>query len=180
MKQEILQKAIIEQLDKAQVLCNFYANNFDVANKMKGLTAPEINCEEYRKTSVKLSDIAQKGQLLVFRYAEINCSTCYEIAIKSIQTVFADDDSSVVLLCSYTNDKDLFTFKRMNKIHYPTYRIASEAFNWLAEEYNMPYFFVLEPDMTISDIFMPNRNFPEITRSYLESIKRNLMNYENP
>ena len=63
-------------------------------------------------------------------------------------------------------------FKNIQKIKIPTYFIPSDTLNWKAEESGKPYYFVLHPDMKISHIYVPDKNFPEQNKHYLEGVKR--------
>ncbi|MDR1743292.1 MAG: hypothetical protein LBR48_05660 [Dysgonamonadaceae bacterium] len=60
----------------------------------------------------------------------------------------------------------------MNKIDLPLFRISQNAFNWIAEDYDNPYYFVLHPDMTVSDFYIPDKAYPELTQQYLSNIKK--------
>ena len=115
-----------------QMKQDVYNFNFEINNKMTGLKAPNVS---YTTTSGEireyfLSDLISKQPILLFRYADINCNTCYESAIKEFQTEFIDSPELTGILCTYLRDMDLTAFKRLNVIKLPMYRISSDAFDW--------------------------------------------------
>ena len=59
----------------------------------------------------------------------------------------------------------------MNQIELPIFRIPQDALDWEIEEHNVPYYFVLHPNLTVSHIYIPDKYFPELNKNYLESIK---------
>jgi hypothetical protein len=139
---------------------------------MTGLKALEISNLEWKNDTMLISKIMKTKPLLVFKYANSNCHSCYETYLNELKKIFEDFSSDVAVLCSYQTERDLLIFKQMNKITYPMYRIPTDAFNWKAEDYNNPYYFVLHPDMKISHIYIPDKAFPDMNRAYLESVKR--------
>jgi hypothetical protein len=155
-----------------QINLDFYMLNFDMESEMTGLTAPDISCTGWRQEPVLLSEIRKGKPVLMFKYSELNCHTCYEASIKELQDVFHDFPEAAKILCAYRIEKDFIAFKKINIIKLDIYRILPDAFNWAAEKHNNPYYFVLHPDMKISNIYVPSKSFPAMNKAYLESIKR--------
>jgi hypothetical protein len=155
-----------------QIKEEFYHLNLELGNEMNGLRAPEASCFKHRKDSTLLSKLVKTKPVLVLRYSSTNCNTCYEKALNDMTDVFGETVQSTIVLCSYLVERDFLIFKRVNQIKYPIYRIESDAFDWTVESYNIPYYFVLHPDMKISNVYIPNKSFPEMNGAYLESIKR--------
>jgi len=60
----------------------------------------------------------------------------------------------------------------MNNIELPIFKIPQDAFNWILEDYGKPYYFVLHPDLTVSDIYIPDNAFPELNKQYFERVKK--------
>jgi hypothetical protein len=151
----------LEQADKVmseftvnmQIREDFYNLNFDMDRKMTGLKAPDILCTGWRKNAGQLSELTKGRPVLIFKYSELNCSTCYEESIKELQDIFRDFPESARIICAYNIERDFIAFKKINIIKLDIYRISHDSFNWIAEEYNNPYYFVLHPDMKISNIY---------------------------
>ena len=148
--------------------------NFEINNKMTGLTAPDVSFTKTESLTDEyfLSDLAKNKPLLIYRYSDINCNTCYETEINAIHDTFSDLSKSVIILCSYRLDKDYKDFKRINQIKTPLFRISFDAFSWTVEDYGNPYYFVLHPNMKISHIYVPDKKYPDLNKQYLEGVKR--------
>ena len=146
---------------------NFLRINFEMEYGMLGVKAPDVLCD-----GTNLSQLVSKNPILIYRYADINCNTCYEAQIENIHKVFKDEYEKVVILCSYQEERFFSIFKRMNRLEVPIYRIDYDAFEWPVQDFDNPYYFVLHPDMSISNVFMPDRNLPVPTQIYLKGIKQ--------
>jgi hypothetical protein len=150
----------------------FYRLHFDLNNKMAGLIAPDVFCIKSSTEENLLSEMVKDQPLLIYRYTHKNCNTCYLEELKALQEDFPDYFDFISVLCSYQSDKELLIHKRTHKIELPLYNVPFDAFNWITEEHNSPYYFVLHPNMKISNIYVPNKAYPEMNKMYLEGIKR--------
>jgi hypothetical protein len=166
------QKQLSDFSANVQMNGDFYELNFDLGNSMTGLKAPEVKTTLHGDNDMFLSEIVKSGPILLFRYADINCNTCYESAIAEMKKTFSDSVRYVAILCSYYAERDFHVFKKVNRIKYPMYRVQADAFDWAIEDYSTPYYFVLHPDMKVSNIYVPSNSYPEKNKLYLESIKR--------
>ena len=160
-----------EEYEKTMGKLDFFELNNEVCHAMNGLKAPDIQCST-KEESPFLSSFVKDKPILIYRYSELNCRTCFETELQHLQQYFPENDRQAIILCSYLNESDFQVFKRMNKIRLPIYRIDSDAFGWIADEKDSPYYFVLYPDMKVSQFYIPEKAYPEMNTSYLEGIKR--------
>ena len=165
------QNSLSEFTVNTQMKEDFYYINFDINNKMTGKIAPSIACVEPNKGEFLLSELVKNKPVLIYRYTNKNCDPCYVAELKLFHKEFSDYDL-VRVLCSYFTENEFVTSKRINKIKFPIYSIFFDAFDWKVEEYNSSYYFVLHPNMQISHIYIPNREYPELSKQYLEGVKR--------
>jgi peroxiredoxin len=155
---------------------DFFSLNFELDCKMTGHKAPDILCAKGReKEVVGLSKLVTDKPVVIYKYSDLNCNTCYEEGLKELQEVMGNFPESVKIVCSYKAEKDFLIFRKINRIKFDIYRIPHDSFGWTMEDYNTPYYFVLHPDMKISNIYVPNKSYPEMNKAYLESIKRFLV-----
>lgn len=82
-------------------------------------------------------------------------------------------DDKVVVLAQYANIRDYKNFVRINNIKHSIYQLQDSLCK--ADELSIPYLFVLEDNMTISNFFLPRKEYPQVTEKYLESIKNILI-----
>ena len=108
-----------------------------------------------------------------YRYMQAGgCRPCYEEQIRLLQEVFKNIPQSAAILASYSSRRDFLISARDNVLETPIFHIPLGVFDWQFEQSSIPYFFALHPCLRISNIFVPNEHEPELTRRYLESIKR--------
>ena len=174
-KMKVNQDAIVEYTAKAQVNESFYRSNFEVNTSMTGLEAPDFLCFENQNKEELLSEMAKDRPLLIFRIVESSCKPCYLDFLALLQTEFTGNFDVVKGFCTNMSVRELLIFKNANNITFPVYLIPEKPFGWVAEEKNAPYFFVLHPDMKISHVYVPNKDFPDQNKKYLESVKRLLL-----
>lgn len=150
-----------------------YQTSIAINNQMAGTFAPDVLCNTDKNVELNLGELVNNGEkVLIFRYADVNCNICYVSELAILNEVFPEEEKNVIVLCSYFNHRDYVVFKKMNKIKFSIYRVAHDAFNWEMEYYSAPYFFLLHPDLSISNIYMPDKSFPDLSRKYLNNIKK--------
>jgi len=147
--------------------------SFDLNNTMTGRKATNAVCVTQDNDEKYLPELLKGSPILIYRYTQVGgCRPCYEAQIRLIQEIFKYIPQSVAILATYNNKRDFFITARSNVSEVSMFHIPSNAFDWQFEELGIPYFFVLHPCFRISNIFVPNEHEPELTRRYLESIKR--------
>ncbi|MCD8042919.1 MAG: hypothetical protein LUH10_07620 [Tannerellaceae bacterium] len=118
----------------------------------------------------------RKKPVLIFRIIESNCDLCYNHEMDIIKEYYGDTfmEDNIMIFGSFTYDRNLNMLLKRRKLN-----IVSENIPYMEEnpldELNFPYYFILNPDMKISNIYIPDKTFPDLTIEYLESIKRLLM-----
>ncbi|WP_106830314.1 hypothetical protein [Parabacteroides pacaensis] len=143
---------------------DFYKQFFDLNNKFTGLEIPREITDKHR-------DIVKNKPVLIYRYSHLDCSLCIEKNVKFLKDIFKEQDSCIYIFSFYYSQKDMYAFKKMNKLSFPILNIKFNKDEFPIEEYNTPYFFVLYPNRKISNIYIPDEQFPFLTEKYLRNIK---------
>ena len=147
--------------------------SFDLSKAMTGKKAPDIICVTRDDDEKYLSELFNGNPILIYRYTEVGgCRPCYERQIRLIQDIFKNIPQRVAILASYDSTIDFLISIRNKTAKTSIFYIPSNAFNWQFEQSGIPYYFVLHPCMRISNIYVPDEREPELSRRYLESIKR--------
>lgn len=71
-------------------------------------------------------------------------------------------------MASYTNERDLYSFKKSNKLDINIYNV-----NYLGipiEDMNVPYLFVLTENRIINSLFIPIKENTRLTKRYYKLI----------
>jgi hypothetical protein len=177
----IINNRFAEQIKKNQSIAleedtlklfQFNQMNMYINEQLNNVSITDVQCEDVDNRKFNMSTLVFKNSVLIYRYSELNCNTCYESELAVLQEIFLDaDNDKVAILCSYQIRKYFTTFKKINQIKLPIYRISQDSFNWIVEDYGNPYYFILHPDMTVSDFYIPDKVYPELNRKYLENVK---------
>jgi hypothetical protein len=113
-----------------------------------------------------------KSNKLFFRYTDVNCNACVDSSLIKIKA-FSEKlrDSNVIILASYQTARDLYVWKRINKITNPVFRISYKSLAIKTENLNEPFFFVLNKyDRTVQNLFIPAKEYMHTTDEYLQSM----------
>ena len=132
-----------------------------------------LNLKSEEDTTSFVELVEKYNKLLIFRYSELNCMACVEKEIIYLIDFVERYNTKLVILSSYTNERDLYLFKRINRISdYIVYNIEEGVLKLPVENLNIPYYFVLDSNYRAINLFVPDKNFPERSVKYLNSIAK--------
>ncbi len=103
--------------------------------------------------------------LIVLRYSELNCQSCVDAMLTQLQSNKTLDSSNTLLLAWYNNPAYLYQFKRMNRIKLPVYSIKNTGLP--PDTLNIPYFYLLDKDLRVSNVFIPEEGDTASVAAYL-------------
>jgi len=113
--------------------------------------------------------------MLIFRYNELDCNTCIISEIKIIQDILGPDNPGVKILSSYTNEIDMFYFRRENNIQYKIYNTEDQVIIKEIDELNRPYSFILSDKGEVNNLFIPTKDNIDQSIMYYSEIKNLLI-----
>ena len=147
--------------------------SFDLNKALTGRKVADVVCITQDDNEKYLSKLMNGRPILIYRYTQAGgCRPCYEEQIRLIQEIFKDIPQRVAILATYDSRRRFLISAMSQALKIPMFHTPSNAFDWQFEQSGIPYFFVLHPCMRISNIYVPNEREPELSRQYLESIKR--------
>lgn len=120
-----------------------------------------------------LHNLVESDFKFIFKYTELSCVSCLNLINNYLSPELK---SKFTILTSYKEQRTLDVFARMNKINYPIYNLYEQKVNIPLDKTNVPYLFVLDNDLRVNYIFIPDKDFPEITTSYLNRISKLISN----
>jgi hypothetical protein len=117
-----------------------------------------------------------KEKFLVCRFSELHCQECVIYAtIKLLNQSKTMGDINILFWGAYEHIKSLNIAKKHFGIQdMPVYNISN--LNIPAEELGYPYYFVLNSDLTISNVFIPDKATPSMTNNYLKMVYKRYFN----
>jgi hypothetical protein len=156
-------------------------NDYSVSNFISGhrSTNREINKKESGKLMPLVDNTEssifseRKKPTLILRIKETYCSSCVDEEMKManlFKDVLKDDFCIMVSQSSSRFIKRLFLKSRMELPY------EEIPFNLLSdfefEKFESPYYFLLHPDLHISNIYVPVKELPKLTVEYIEDVKK--------
>ena len=121
-----------------------------ITKQFTGTKVPDIVCFDTTEVPFRLSNLMTEKRLLIYHYSEFNCRSCYEMDLSVLQDVFPETTYSVIVLGEYTKFRYFKVYQKRNPCQLPAFRIEHNAFKWDLDHAEVPYFFVLNSDMTAS------------------------------
>lgn len=123
----------------------------------------DIRGEDGEKINFKY--ISAKQPILIFRFSKVNCSECVIKQIDIIKELTKNESIQHIIICDYSNNRQLGLFKRVNAIKEPIFDCEKIC----ANEEKTPFFCIYNKGV-ISNVFFPDDDFPDLTKSYFQAI----------
>lgn len=118
-----------------------------------------------------LADISTGKSILIFRFSKFDCNVCIDQVILKLTELFSDKESGVCLLVDGYSPRELRLKFKDRSWKFPIYILEKEKLGLSLENKNLPFLFVLSTDTyEVNKIFIPFREYPHQTDSYLQKI----------
>jgi len=121
---------------------------------------------------INIKALITSSPKLIFRYSVANCRDCINRIIKLIKKENnLGINQNLIGMGDYVN---VNTLKGEVEVFFPIYLV-----NYLpieAEQLKTPYFFMLDENLEIKNLFIPDENDEEMTEIYLKEIQRHILN----
>lgn len=109
---------------------------------------------------------------LVCRISQYDCDVCTDYALEKFASVNAGDyGAKALVLANYPSGKVIEIIRQRHSAARQIGFYRMEDVNLPAENAGMPYYFILDDNMKVNDVFFPDRLLPEMTSGYFEKIK---------
>lgn len=142
-----------------------------IPNSGKNLSAA-IKVHDLNGKELQLQDISPSFPVLVFRYSQYDCHLCVDQVLEKMGRVFEGDENKVWLIVDGMTARDFRIKYKERDIRFQTYLIVEGNLGLTLENKNMPFLFTLEPaSFQVNKIFVPFKEFPDQTDTYLNKIK---------
>ena len=125
------------------------------------------------KSKISLEKLAYKN-LNILQYSELNCEICVDSAMRHFRN-FADKvgESNCAIIVASENFRYLVNFIKLH--HLQSFRVLLVNTNDFNRMYNIsinaPFFFTLNANLIISDIFIPFKEYPLLTQAYFKALQ---------
>lgn len=108
--------------------------------------------------------------ILCFRIKDTDCHSCIDKGLEALH-LSNIDSQKIKILGAYRSQKSLERFLSIKNIEYESFITNHDCFSdWKIEKSQMPYYFVIYPDMKVSNFFIPDKNDILLTKQYLNKV----------
>jgi len=158
-------EAYTNQLDYQKNIMNFQL--FSEGTRLD----PSLSLKSEKSDSQLLHNVLDRTKL-VLRYSELNCQTCVDAMLTQLLNNEKFNTSNCILLAYYRNPAYLYQFMRINRLQLPVYSIKSTGL--LPDTLNIPYFYLLDKDLRVSNVFIPEEGDTAAVADYLRFAAKRL------
>ncbi len=129
-----------------------------------------------KKIYLKDLFLSQKKKKIIFRYSFRDCNLCIDSVFKVLREIKKENlknSYDIILIKDAKSFRDFKIQLLYDNMMYPTYFLSIDEFGGLGlpiENKNMPILFVMNSKMTVSKIFIPNKDHLNETRKYIKSL----------
>lgn len=125
-----------------------------INNTMTG-TKYDINNQlliTLEQDTVKLPDVI-KHKSLIFRYSVLDCKSCIDsifYQLKGFEDIIGKEN--IYVFTYYNSTRHFIVSARLNQIKFKIFQIPSNRLQIEEDSLKMPYFFMIDQDLQISDV----------------------------
>lgn len=158
----------------------FILNNLVQNLENSGALLDNITIEDFNNKTYQLKELINERSKLIFMFSELNCQTCIDMQLPNIEQLSKDIGAeNIILLASYSNKRDLFQFARINRIKLEIYNFDKNDIQIPIIDSNVPFFFIINSNLTSNCFFIPEKSLPKHTISYLNIVKHRFFDHLN-
>jgi len=117
--------------------------------------------------------LSKKKAILVYRYSDHHCGECIDFGMIKLHKLSEEMDN-IIILASYDNDREMKISHRKYNSNIPICNVREGYIELKAEKMSVPYFFMVDSNMQISNVFIPEKTIPSMTTKYFNAIKSSL------
>ena len=140
-----------------------------VMNKKIDSISPDVVVSN---TSHKLvsNEFVKNGLRIILKVPSLGCSLCYESELEVLEQVANDIGQGVLVLTDYRSPREMEILKKKYDENLTFMNISS---GYLAKELDLlyiPYYLELGDSIDVKTVFIPDRNFKELSKYYLTRV----------
>lgn len=129
----------------------------------------DFHLKDLDGNETNFSSLLGENKKICFKFSPQNCSSCIDFGmtyLKSILNVIPSD--RVIVLASDGSKRELKTLMKAQEMTLPVYCVTSDVFDGFLE--NVPFFFVIDRQLCMEELFIPIKEIPEHSDAYFKII----------
>jgi hypothetical protein len=168
-----------EQLQKDFLIEYLSKRNEQFENKLKieiqsefTKISPDQELIDFNEDTLSIESLFSHP-VLIFRYSALQCNSCIDLEKSLIDSLFKQNsqiEPYISYFVFYSNRREYIADIRESKNNIPYFQVPDNSLGLQIDKYNMPYYFVLNQGLSISDVFIPEKENLELSKIYLENV----------
>lgn len=125
--------------------------------------------------NVEIKSVFKQYKKAVLCYSELNCNMCIDSLVHEFANLSSEfGPDRFLIFAKYHNPRDLTVFKRLNEISFDAYNVDIDELNLPSAKLDKPFIIVSDSSLMVSEVFIPNKSYPELHKEYFRSLKRRI------
>ena len=168
---------INKKLDKNKNEILTFEHNFAYEKACESIEFPkDVNLIDVNGNRIIAKDIFNTKNI-VLRYSEFNCKDCIEAEINALLKSKEKLKKDIIILAHYQVSRDLYVyykeFQKKGLNHIKMYLLPENTLIIPVEKLNVPFYFSIDSTLTKSNFFIPQKDKPKLSLTYLENAIKN-------
>ena len=166
--QSLYLEALQPKLEQAMSM----QENMEAGFQNNCMKLDSVTCLDKDGNSIDLRSLFsnERERILICRFSELDCESCISYSIRKIQEHTGDiGKENILFVASYFNNKMLEPQMKLYGIDSFAVLNAKDL-SIPIEDWNKPYYCVLDSSLQISDLFIPSKTASHIQQIYFDSI----------
>lgn len=125
---------------------------------------------------------AFKSSSIVLRYSVLNCGDCVNAEFKNLEMYAKKFSKQITIITYYKRIRGLIMdYKKLQKQgldNITMYMLPDNKLDIPLENHNIPYYFHINPDLRINNVFIPLKEQPRLSEYYLKYSFKNFFSQQ--
>lgn len=165
--------------DSLKEVETMYENKFIVEKENDNLKLDEnIQLINVKGDTLLAKDVFKNKQV-VLRYSVLNCGDCIDAETAILASMKDRISGEIVIITYFEKIRGLiFDYKKLEKLglkDIPIYLLVDNKLGIPLEKQNLPYYFNIDSNLNMSNFFIPIKEKPRLSNSYLNFSFKNYL-----
>jgi len=164
---------ILNDVEHSKQKLNYFEKTFRLSQLYDGYKLDHLIVFDSAGLRKDLSSfISQNSSVLVCVFSDNYCKDCVNKAINDLRRFAAvqSDSSRIFFLCSSGTYRAFNLGKKNHSIQDFNALLIVDMHFPLDYAIDEPYYFMIDKDLTVSNVFVPSIYFPEVTKTYFDIV----------